>query len=114
MPEYDIVVSEFELQSHCYIHFRINKLGKDMNLFIPLSNGLNSTLTVPLKGWVGHWITHEGWYAIKQRFQNIKLIDSSLILFLGLYSSNLFCNSNIKSVNISNIYHKIVTCAIVK
>ena len=30
----EIVVSEFELQSHYYVHFRTNTLGKGMNLFI--------------------------------------------------------------------------------
>ena len=30
----DIVVSEFELQSHNYIYFGINTLGKGMNPFI--------------------------------------------------------------------------------
>ena len=29
-----IVVSEFELQLRCYIHFPANTLGKDMNPFI--------------------------------------------------------------------------------
>ena len=29
-----IVVSEFELQSHYYVHFRINTLGKGMNSLI--------------------------------------------------------------------------------
>ena len=32
--DYGIVVSEFELQSHCYIHFRTNTLGKGMNPLI--------------------------------------------------------------------------------
>ena len=31
----DIVVSEFDLQSRCCVHFRINTLGKDINLLIP-------------------------------------------------------------------------------
>ena len=31
----DIVVSESELQSSCYVHFRINILGKGMNAPIP-------------------------------------------------------------------------------
>ena len=31
----DIFVSEFSLQSHNYIHFQYNTLGKGMNHFIP-------------------------------------------------------------------------------
>ena len=36
----DLAVSEFELQSLCYAHFRTNTLGKDMNYFSPYSYGL--------------------------------------------------------------------------
>ena len=32
-------VSEFELQSLCYYHFRINPLGEGMNLLIPSAVG---------------------------------------------------------------------------
>ena len=32
--EYGIVVSEFELQSHYYVHFLTNTLGKGMNPII--------------------------------------------------------------------------------
>ena len=35
----------------------------------PSSYGLNSTTTVLLQGRFWHWMTHEGWYAIKQRNQ---------------------------------------------
>ena len=31
----DIVVSEFDLQSHHYVHFRANTLGKGMNPLSP-------------------------------------------------------------------------------
>ena len=34
-----IVVSEFELQSRCYVHFRANTLRKGMNLLILLAMG---------------------------------------------------------------------------
>ena len=34
--DYDIIVNELELQSHYYIHFPTNTLGKGMNSFIPL------------------------------------------------------------------------------
>ena len=32
--DYEIVVSEFELQSRYYVHFRANTLGKGMNPLI--------------------------------------------------------------------------------
>ena len=32
-------VSEFELQSCYYVHFRTNSLGKDMSIFIPQAVG---------------------------------------------------------------------------
>ena len=35
----DIVESEFELQSHYYVHFRTYKLRKNMNLLIPRAMG---------------------------------------------------------------------------
>ena len=46
--EFGIVVSEFELQSRFYVHFRANTLGKGMNTPYPPSYGLNSTATVLL------------------------------------------------------------------
>ena len=42
---YKIVVSEFELQSRYYIHFRLYTLGKGMNSFILLAMG--SIVTLP-------------------------------------------------------------------
>ena len=35
------------------------------SLVIP-SSGLNGTITVLLQEWLWHWITHKGWYTIKQ------------------------------------------------
>ena len=35
----EIVVSEFELQSRYYVHFRANTLGKGMNPHIPPAMG---------------------------------------------------------------------------
>ena len=43
-----IVVNEFVLQSHYYVHFWANTLGKGMNPLYPPSYGLNSTITVLL------------------------------------------------------------------
>ena len=34
MLDYNIGVSKFEIQSRYYIHFQMNTLGKDMNIFI--------------------------------------------------------------------------------
>ena len=48
--EYDILVSEFELQSHYYVHFLINRIGEGMNLPVPTSYGLNSIIAVLLRG----------------------------------------------------------------
>ena len=49
-----IVVSEFELQSRYYVHFRTNTLGeKYQPPYLP-SYGLNSTTTVLLEGWLWH------------------------------------------------------------
>ena len=36
MLVYDIVLSEFELQSGYYVHFRTDILGKGMNSLMPL------------------------------------------------------------------------------
>ena len=61
-----IVVSEFELQSRYYIHFRTNNLGKGMNslssqLWVKLHDYCSSRrMTLALNNLVG-------WYAIKQR-----------------------------------------------
>ena len=41
-----IIVSEFELQSCYYIHFRTNTLGKGMNPPYPPNYGLNSITAV--------------------------------------------------------------------
>ena len=47
-----IVVSEFELQSRYYVHFRANTLGKCMKpLILP---GLNSTAVFLLGEWLWH------------------------------------------------------------
>ena len=61
-----IKVSEFKFQLCHYVHFWTNTLGKGMNPPYPNSYGLNSTTAVHLEGWLGHQITLEGRYAIKQ------------------------------------------------
>ena len=37
--DYDIVVSEFELQSRYYVHFRTNTLRKDIDFITPSAKG---------------------------------------------------------------------------
>ena len=49
-----IVVSEFVLQSHYYVHFLTNTLEKGMEPLYPPSYGLNSTTTVLLGEWLQH------------------------------------------------------------
>ena len=63
-----IVVNEFELQSDYYVHFRAGTLGKEWTPYPP-SYGLNNTSAILLGGRLWHSITHERWYAIKQRNQ---------------------------------------------
>ena len=46
-------------------------LGNDTNTLIPTNYGLMSTITV-LQEWLWHYITHKGWYVIKNT--NIKII----------------------------------------
>ena len=43
---YDIVVSEFELQSFHLVHFRIDTIEKVINTFIPTNYLLKSTTSV--------------------------------------------------------------------
>ena len=47
--DFGIIVSEFELQSRYYAHFRISNLGKGMNPHPP-SYGLNSIIAALLEG----------------------------------------------------------------
>ena len=51
MMDSDIVVSRFKLQSHYYIPFWTNTLGKGINSLIYSSYWLNSTTTVLLQIW---------------------------------------------------------------
>ena len=61
------------------------------------SYGLNSTPITLLQGCMWHWITHEGWYAIKTKKANQLLINSSTsapLLSSSLMNwGNLFRNS---------------------
>ena len=87
---FGVVISEFEHQSRYYVHFGVYALGEDMN---PLIYQLNSTNTV-LEEWVLHWITYEGWYAIKKRTQSIKeSFRISLMIYKFNYSLNIWFNT---------------------
>ena len=77
----DIVVREIELQSRYYIHFRTNTLWESHEPSYPFSYGSNTTTTVLLQEWRWYWITHAGWYVIKQRNQSFT-------------SKSLNCNEN--------------------
>ena len=53
------------------IHLRINTLRKGLIFVIPLTYWLNTSTTTVLLQWhLWHWITLEGWYAVKERNQN--------------------------------------------
>ena len=59
----------FKLQLCYYIHFMTNTFRKGMNRLIPSSY----IITVVLQQeWLWHKITHKGWYAIKQKQNQIK------------------------------------------
>ena len=59
----NVRVSEFELQSRYYIHFRTINFGKDLK---PLIAG-----AIGNQGWLWHWITHENWYAMAFKEENV-------------------------------------------
>ena len=67
MLAWEIVESKFKIQSHFYFYFSTNIVGKSIES--PPNYGLISGTTVQLQGWIRYWITHEGWYIIKQRNQ---------------------------------------------
>ena len=88
VPNYILKVSKFKCLSRYYIHFWTNTLEKRYEPSYLLSYGLNRIMDVLLQGWLWHLITHEGWYAIKQKkpkYRYIqcaqKLIDTSLNFF---------------------------------
>ena len=70
-------VSEFELQSRYYVHFRIDTLDKGMNLLILPSMRYSVSLLF-LRGWPCHYITQKSWYATKQRKQNQSWMPKSV------------------------------------
>ena len=43
-----IVVNEFELQLHYYVHFRTNTLGKDMRFFLKDGFGIKQPMKVDM------------------------------------------------------------------
>ena len=61
------LVSEFELHSRYYVHFRTNALVKGMKTLIVTRYKLRNTTVVLLQGWLWYYITHDRLYPIKQR-----------------------------------------------
>ena len=51
VQDYDIILSEFEVQLYSHVHFQTNTLEERMNPLIYPSTVLNSTCTV-LKEWL--------------------------------------------------------------
>ena len=52
--DYNIIVSEFELQPRYHVHFQTNTLRKGMNSVIPTCYGLDSTTSVIPLGFFRH------------------------------------------------------------
>ena len=50
----NVVVSEFELQSRYYVHFRMDIVGKVWIPLSPPSNELDNTAIVLLQAWLWH------------------------------------------------------------
>ena len=74
--DWDTVVSQFEIQSSYYVHFQMNTTWERYENPDPPSYRLNSITDVLLQGWLWHEITHEGWYAIKHKNQNIRIYSN--------------------------------------
>ena len=52
----------------------------------PPSYWLNSTTTVLQEGWIWHWITRQGWYAIKQSNQTHKYVHMHMCMHTHAYT----------------------------
>ena len=61
----DIVVYEYELQSHYCIYFHLYNCEKHEPLYPPDRYVLNSITTVLLQEWLWYKKTREGWYDIR-------------------------------------------------
>ena len=61
------VVSEFELQSHYDVYFRINAPWERYETPYITSYVFNSIIAVLLQAWIWHLITYEGWYVMKRK-----------------------------------------------
>ena len=78
----DMLDCDYEFQLRYYVHFWTNTIGKRMiSLITQLCYGLNSTITVPLKGW----------YSIKKTtkldlplYKKIKLNQTSVSIYLSI------------------------------
>ena len=79
--------SEFELQLRYNFNFRTNTIGKCIKLPSYFSSyGLDSIIAVLPQGW--HWITFEGWYAVKTKKPNPILFFN--IFLLKVYLNEIF------------------------
>ena len=93
--DYEMMVTEFELRSRYYIHFRTNTLEKVVNLLILPCYGLNSIITILLQERFWHLITLGGWFAIKQRYQKSEEFVTNLLVLnidrinIWLYHMNI-------------------------
>ena len=52
--ESDIIISEFKLQLHYYIHFHTDTTWKGIEPLYSPSYGLNNIITALLQGWLWH------------------------------------------------------------
>ena len=87
-------VSEFDLKSRYYVHFRT--LGKGMKPLIPLTMGLVLSLLSFYRDVFGIKFTHEGWYVIKQRNQTKpKRILLHVIYYQTLQYQNIIIKNKI-------------------
>ena len=60
------------LNFSCAIMFTFRLIGIELS-YSPHNYGLNSTTAILLQWWLWHLITHENWFAIKQRNQTYSL-----------------------------------------
>ena len=91
--DYDIVVREFKPKSCYHIHFRANTIWEGYEALYLSSCGLNSITDFLLQGRLWQ-ITHEGWYAIKQRNQPIQLSLSLYIyIYIYIYTKRIPCGA---------------------
>ena len=80
-------VSKFELEFRIYGHFRSNTPKKSYEDTLSSIYGFLLCYHFASIRWVWHWITHEGWYAIKQENRNW---NWNLSIYRSIYLSIFF------------------------